>query len=98
MATESTKIILKQSEKYECIICDFSSSKKINYNNHLFTAKHQKRTISNNLATNQQQKTSFSCDCGKEYSDRTGLWRHKKKCLIKNCDDEKKRNNSRNKS
>ena len=88
MATESTKIIPKQAEKYVCEFCDFSSSKKMNYTNHLSTSKHQKRTISNDLATNQQQKKSFLCDCGKEYSDRTGLWRHKKKCSFKNCDDE----------
>jgi hypothetical protein len=36
---------------------------------------------SNGPATNKWQKVAYCCEnCGKEYSDRTGLWRHKKKC------------------
>ena len=43
------------------------------------TAKHKRQQE----ATDQQQlKTPsyFSCVCGKQYKDRTGLWRRKKKC------------------
>jgi hypothetical protein len=32
--------------------------------------------------------TRVYCDtCGKSYSDRSGLWRHKKKCIIENLDE-----------
>jgi hypothetical protein len=89
MATEATEIFLKQAEKYVCELCDFSTSKKLNYTTHISTSKHKKREFGNTLATNPQQKKSFFCDCGKEYSDRTGVWRHKKKCSFKKCDDEK---------
>jgi len=89
MATEATEKKQKKAEYYNCKMCDFHSSKKNNYLKHLTTPKHQKYTISNSLATNPQQKTSNLCNCGKQYSDRTGLWRHKKKCLNKNCDEEK---------
>ena len=32
--------------------------------------------------TNIQPVEIFACECGKSYKDRTGLWRHKKKCEI----------------
>ena len=43
------------------------------------TAKHKRQQ---EATDQQQQKTPsyFSCVCGKQYKDRTGLWRHKKKC------------------
>ena len=51
------------------------------------TAKHQKATNSNISATKNEQNEqneqnlSYYCNnCGKKYNDRTGLWRHKKKC------------------
>jgi hypothetical protein len=31
------------------------------------------------MSTNISSK--FVCDCGKKYKERTGLWRHKKKCI-----------------
>ncbi len=35
------------------------------------------------MATEKQQKT-YVCDCGKNYVDRTGLWKHKQHCYGKN--------------
>ena len=46
------------------------------------TLKHQESTNVNNLVAKGQLK-AYECEnCGKEYSERTGLWRHKQKCTI----------------
>jgi hypothetical protein len=72
------------AQKYECIYCDFISCKKNDYDRHVSTQKHKintSATFSNTLAT---EKT-HTCDiCNKKYKDRTGLWRHKKKCNEEN--------------
>jgi len=82
--------------KFECNICLFKCSKMSNYNNHLMTAKHQKRQISNNSSMFSNEKLlpdaevfkKFVCEfCQKSYKDNSGLWRHKKKCQEKNKQD-----------
>jgi hypothetical protein len=53
----------------------FSCKKKSNYNAHLLTKKHQQKM------PNAVVQREFSCDiCSRIYQDRTGLWRHRKKC------------------
>ena len=86
MATFSNNLVANNGEngidKYVCIHCDYKCCKKYNWDKHITTRKHIKATIGNNLATEKWQKWQIiQCEnCGKEYSDRTGLWRHKKKC------------------
>jgi hypothetical protein len=72
----------KNAEIFYCKSCDFKTSKQSNYNKHLLTAKHKKSTKINK---NQQKNAEpilkhFTCECGRTYKDRSGLWRHKKKC------------------
>jgi hypothetical protein len=69
----------KQQKNFRCDICDFNTSKKCNYDNHLSTAKHiritnglQKPAINNN--------PGFECNCGKVYINRQGLYKHSKVC------------------
>ena len=78
-ATEKTT---KNEKKYICEICDFITCKKTDYTRHILTAKHKLATDSNNLATkNEKIHKAFVCEkCNKEYYDRSGLWRHTKKC------------------
>jgi hypothetical protein len=86
MATFSNNLVANNGEngidKYVCIHCDYKCCKKYNWDKHITTRKHIKATIGNNLATEKWQKWQIiQCEnCGKEYNDRTGLWRHKKKC------------------
>lgn len=69
----------KNVKKYDCEICDFSTSNKCNYNKHLLTAKHQSLTFINRNNTEE-----FICDkCSKYYKSRVGLWSHNKKCTSK---------------
>jgi hypothetical protein len=82
MATEKYQ---KLSCFYKCELCDYNTSYKSNYDKHIFTAKHQKKYFSNALATNYNEKVSesikYQCqNCNRIYQDRTGLWRHNKKC------------------
>jgi len=75
MATELDK---KPTKSFNCDLCDYICSNKKDFNKHLMTRKHQ---VATNLQQNCPQKSLYKCDsCEKEYQDRTGLWRHKKKC------------------
>lgn len=80
----------KNAEIYSCEICAFTCSKKSNYNKHLLTAKHKSAT---NPQPKNAEKCRFICGvCNKEYKDRTGLWRHSKKCIfdpLTSCSEEK---------
>ena len=86
MATFSNNFGAKGAEKgqpnYVCEFCDYKCSKKYSWDRHILTPKHYKATSGNELATKKGQKGQFYCceNCGKEYKDRTGLWRHKKIC------------------
>ena len=78
MATKST---IKNIKKHRCDKCHFECSKLGDWNRHIITSKH---INGNKLATeNTSNITQYNCDeCGKIYNDRSGLWRHKKKCNI----------------
>jgi hypothetical protein len=74
----------ESSVKYECDLCDYYTSRKSQYDRHLDTAKHQKMTKSTFCQQSStiinQESSKLVCDCGKEYKERSGLWRHKKVC------------------
>ncbi len=77
-----------QYEMY-CENCDFICSKKYNWDRHILTSKHQKSTNFNNFGAIWGKNEIFTCEnCGKEYKDRTGLWKHSKLCNNKSeCTD-----------
>ena len=74
----------ESSSKYNCISCHFNTSRYSQYIRHLDTSKHKKTQESTNcqqISTNDNKESSiFTCNCGKIYKERTGLWRHKKTC------------------
>ena len=82
----------KKARIYVCEFCDYNTCKISNYNAHLATTKHQKHTSGNTLETICPQEKQYICQCGKEYLDRTGLWKHKKKCVTINADTEEDEN------
>ena len=86
MAT--TDINLKQilSNKYYCEKCAYETNRKNNMTTHLSSAKHQKLTTFNIKTSNNNNQpailSKYCCpNCDKQYNDRAGLWRHKKKCV-----------------
>jgi hypothetical protein len=88
----STIIKQKQARIFVCKSCDYITSRKCNYDSHVLTSKHQKTLIFNNLSTKSskiQQENTFTCvNCNKHFKERTGLWRHKQKCCLNNCNEE----------
>jgi hypothetical protein len=88
MATEK---VAKSRNIFECKLCDYKSCNKYDYEKHLNTIKHKTNILATKspiLATNLSQKTqdhNFLCyNCNKHYKDKTGLWRHSKKCNSQN--------------
>jgi hypothetical protein len=84
MSTFSNQNYAKLCKKYSCFICDYETSRKSSFDNHLLSTKHQKSTelLHNGNQIMQNYATSkFACqNCNKEYKDKSGLWRHSKKC------------------
>ena len=74
----SSNFTSKNIKKFVCEKCDFKCSKKGDFNRHLLTAKHKNQQISTNFTSFTSKR--FVCECGKEYKERTGLFKHKKKC------------------
>ena len=84
MATLGNKIQQNSAHKYYCEICDYGTCRKCNYDSHNNSGRHCENSAKATNGNKIQQKFSennFLCEnCGKEYKDRSGLWKHKKKC------------------
>lgn len=86
MVTFSDDFQPKSSHKYVCEKCDFNTSKKSNYTEHLKSKKHALALFSDDcdkkLTENQPSldKKYICVNCQKIYLSRNGLWCHKKKC------------------
>ena len=61
--------------KYHCATCDYFTSRLSQYNNHVLTRKHLMTT--QGLPT---INTDHNCACGREFSCRQNLHRHRKIC------------------
>jgi hypothetical protein len=74
----------ESSNKNVCELCNYSTSRYSQYQRHIETDKHkhnEKSTFCQQISTNENKISSkFTCDCGKSYKERSGLWRHKKTC------------------
>jgi hypothetical protein len=64
------------SLKFNCSECDYNTSRKSKWERHLETTKHKMITNDNKMIT----KKVHNCNCGKSYTQRSNLSRHKKKC------------------
>ena len=66
--------------RFFCEKCAYQTNKKSSYENHLLTAKHISATNTSSEALKICQ--SYTCNiCSKTFNERTGIWRHKKKCI-----------------
>ena len=104
MLPNVTKMLPKKSKKsqkepkFYCLCCDFTTSKKGNWERHLATQKHQKKmlpivtkTLPKKSKKSQKSVKIFVCEhCNKEYKSRKGLWGHKKKCMSVNLENNAK--------
>jgi len=69
-----------------CECCDYIASQKSHWDRHILTKKHIKKafpSVSKPFPkTSKKRVKSYICErCGDEYKNRSGLWKHKKKCL-----------------
>jgi hypothetical protein len=92
--------VSQNSPEFICVKCDYVSYRKKDFNKHLLTVKHiinvqqsddaPNNQINTNESENLQsipQVKSYTCVCGKNYKDNSGLWRHKKICEQKSTHD-----------
>jgi protein-arginine kinase activator protein McsA len=82
---QSCKKLRKSCTTFICETCDYTTSRKSSYDKHLLTKKHKEKALLKCCQT--VQKVAKSCakeyvceNCDKKYKDRSGLWRHQKKC------------------
>ena len=68
----------KSSDLFICECCNYSSSRKSQYNRHLETDKH--KILQNPTPEKFQTEKVYVCDCGKIYKHSSTLYAHKKKC------------------
>lgn len=89
METFGNQIQQKVANKFCCNICDYNTSRKYNFDKHLTSLSHCKRT---EMETNSVAKVakvaksskiqSVVCsNCNKEFKHRSGYWKHKQKCI-----------------
>ena len=90
METLGNKIMPKKLEKFYCKYCDYGTSKKSSFNNHNLSSKHIKSIKINALETFGNENmpklccSKYMCEkCNKEFQNRSGLWKHNKKCFEK---------------
>ena len=81
MALFSNENLLECCFKYYCKNCDYGTSKKSSYDDHMSSTKHTKALgVNENLP---KICSDFVCkNCNKKYKDNSGLWRHRKQCKI----------------
>jgi hypothetical protein len=91
METLETKIKQNSANKFYCKFCDYGTSRKSNYDAHLNSRRHsqgnQMETNSANLLKIKQNNNEKKYRCGnceKDFSNRSGLWKHKKICNVEN--------------
>ena len=73
---------IQKQQTHTCELCDFTCSKKCDYDRHIITRKHYLRTIANkNAILNAIKK--YTCVCGKIYKHMSSLCKHKLYCLNK---------------
>jgi hypothetical protein len=79
-----TNLVPKVPNIFVCNLCDYSSSRKSQYDRHILTSKHKNLTNVNNFSS--ESSNNFNCKkCNKNYKSRVGLWNHKKKCIQNIC-------------
>ena len=78
---------------FYCKYCNYQCSKKSDFNKHKLTQKHKKNenmteNTKEERKTRQKVDEEYSCECGKIYKYKQGLYRHQKICKIINEENE----------
>ena len=82
----------KTSKLFCCINCYYNTSRKLNYERHMESDKHKKKSVEPKIYSMEpnveqieqiEQNVKFKCICGKMYTYSRGLSKHKKICSYK---------------
>ena len=76
--TKNSQKFSKILKNFYCKNCDYTCTRKSDYNKHLKSIKHN---TTNTTKYNKIQHKILKCICGKEYSHRASLYNHKKSCI-----------------
>jgi hypothetical protein len=82
------KKLAEKNAEFYCKDCDYSTMRKTNFKLHLSTDKHLSNVkLEKLVANNATKEQRFICpNCMTNYTSRSGLWRHQKKCQkIEEC-------------
>jgi len=85
MTTVDNDLFSKNSNIFYCKYCHYTTDRKYNFKLHTESIRH-KNNANDNENNGKLAKISktYNCEiCYKEYNDRAGLWRHRKKCCQK---------------
>jgi hypothetical protein len=78
--------VAKSRKLYYCEHCDYKCYRTNDYKKHLTTDKHNVSKDGNQMETveiaKSQGQKEMKCDCGKIYKNKSGLWKHQKKCKL----------------
>jgi len=71
----------KNAKNFSCKKCYFNCSKQCDWDRHILTRKHTME-INGNKMEIQKNANNNQCDiCKKYYKTKSGLWKHKNKCI-----------------
>jgi hypothetical protein len=83
METLGNKESAKSATKYFCKYCDYSTSRKCNFDDHLNSSKHSKNQqmeTNGNKISEKSAESNNCCEiCCKNFNSRSGLWKHRNK-------------------
>ncbi len=74
--------VAKSRKAYYCEHCDYKCYRTNDYKKHISTVKHSVSKDGNQMETMEIAKSQkeMKCECGKIYKNKSGLWKHQKKC------------------
>jgi len=90
METVGNNYLAKTSYKFYCETCDYGTSKKCNFDVHCCSIKHKNNVseTNGNVLLAKTCNTKNVCNiCEKNFTNRSGLWKHKKKCKNEESND-----------
>ena len=76
--------VSKSLSNFYCEYCDYKCFRKCDFKKHLLTDKHNVSKDGNQMETTEISKSQkdMKCECGKSYKNKSGLWKHQKKCKL----------------